>query len=149
VNTFFLTKSIAPLLDVIEYQQIVFDAGFRTPSIYRGEPRPELEQAWMRITRNGSGSIRIPSQELHRLNKSATKDILGFPGEQDEDFHDAQSLLEVFHQLHCLVSLISLWELPLLIRDKQNQLRKKTWPGHYPPSLDEEWHRNHIGEFDI
>jgi hypothetical protein len=93
----------APALEAVEYHQVMFSGKFLAPSVYRGEPRPELEQAWKRIANDGLRSIRIPKEDLHRLNKSATKDIVGFGDEQNEDAHDAQGFLEVFHQLHCLV----------------------------------------------
>jgi hypothetical protein len=91
-------------LDAVEYHQVMFEGDFHAPSVYRGKPNPELDQAWRRITHGGSGSIRIPHTSLFRLNKSVTADVLGFPGEEGDGMHDAQSLLEVFHQLHCLVS---------------------------------------------
>jgi hypothetical protein len=85
----------------------MFSGKFLAPSVYRGEPRPELEKAWKRIANDGLRSIRIPHQDLHRLNKTATKDLVGFAGEEEQEVHDAEGFLEVFHQLHCLVSHIS------------------------------------------
>jgi hypothetical protein len=101
-------QSSAPALDVLEYHQVMFKGDFLAPSIYRGEPRKELEEAWHRISNNGLRRIRLPKEDLYRLNKTASKDVVGFLGEDDEDIHDAEGLLEVFHQLHCLVSDLDL-----------------------------------------
>lgn len=98
-----MTETLAPALEVVEYRKVMYDGKFLAPSVYRGEPRPELENAWDRITQLGTGSIRVAKEDLHRLNKSATRDIVGFPGEDVDGAHDAQTTFEVFHQLHCLV----------------------------------------------
>jgi len=88
----------------VEYHQETFRGDFYAPSVYRGEPRPELDEAWDKVTKGGLKRIRIPKDDIYRLNKTASKNIVGFAGEDSEDIHDVEGLLEVFHQLHCLVS---------------------------------------------
>ena len=95
----------SPALHSIQYHYQIFSGKFLAPSIYRGLPSPELEAAWKRIANDGLQSIRIPSSELWRLNKTASKEIVGFGKEQEEEIHDAEGFLEVFHQLHCLVRI--------------------------------------------
>lgn len=90
-------------MGVVEYHLGMFKTDFLAGSIYRGEPRLELEEAWDRVTKGGLQRIRVPKEDIYRLNKTAGKHIVGFAGEEDEDVHDAEGILEVFHQLHCLV----------------------------------------------
>ncbi|KAI1755450.1 hypothetical protein F4782DRAFT_551663 [Xylaria castorea] len=126
----------SPIIDVVEYEETTFEGSFLAPSVWRGEPTPELDAAWDRISLGGMGSIRISKDELQLLNKSKDADItVGFPDEgvTDTDYgqKDVQVILEVFHQLHCL-----------------NEIRKKTWPEYYPKSEKkyEKVDRAHIGK---
>jgi hypothetical protein len=94
----------SPALNAVSYHKETFHGKFLAPSMYRGEPRPELEKAWKKVANDGLRSIRIPKEDLFRLNKTVSKDIVGFGKEQEVEVHDAEGFLEVFHQLHCLVS---------------------------------------------
>ncbi|KAG8404946.1 hypothetical protein J3459_022397 [Metarhizium acridum] len=110
----------SPAFEAVEYYQTTFEGEFLAPSVWRGQPSPELDEAWNRISIGGTGSLRISKDDLSRLNKSADAEITtGFGDGTD----DVQVLLEVFHQLHCL-----------------NEIRKHTWPDYYkfeaPPKVE-------------
>ncbi|KAK1751708.1 hypothetical protein QBC47DRAFT_433711 [Echria macrotheca] len=107
----------SPALEAIEYQQVMFDARFAAPSIYRGKPTPQLDGAWETMIHRGAGSLRVEKQDLWRLNKTADANRTVTFNDGSGDY---PTMLEVFHQLHCL-----------------NELRKKTWPDYYPDVEEE------------
>ncbi|KAH0591997.1 hypothetical protein MHUMG1_10292 [Metarhizium humberi] len=115
----------SPAFEAVEYYQTTFEGEFLAPSVWRGPPSPELDEAWNRISIRGTGSLRIAKDDLSRLNKSADAEITAGFG---DGTNDVQVLLEVFHQLHCL-----------------NEIRKHTWPEYYkfdaPPKVE----RAHLG----
>ncbi|QLI70845.1 Cyclochlorotine biosynthesis protein O [Metarhizium brunneum] len=110
----------SPAFEAVEYYQTTFEGEFLAPSVWRGPPFPELDEAWNRISIRGTGSLRIAKYDLSRLNKSADAEITAGFG---DGTNDVQVLLEVFHQLHCL-----------------NEIRKHTWPEYYkfdaPPKVE-------------
>ncbi|KAK8915378.1 Cyclochlorotine biosynthesis protein O [Metarhizium anisopliae] len=135
----------SPAFEAVEYYQTTFEGEFLAPSVWRGPPSPELDEAWNRISIRGTGSLRIAKDDLSRLNKSAYAEITAGFG---DGTNDVQVLLEVFHQLHCLVCLSS--DFPpsssMLTRVVlQNEIRKHTWPEYYkfdaPPKVE----RAHLG----
>ncbi|KAI0552985.1 hypothetical protein F4679DRAFT_591199 [Xylaria curta] len=126
----------SPIIDVVEYEETTFEGSFLAPSVWRGEPTPELDAAWDQISLGGMGSLRISKDDLQLINKSQDADItVGFPDqgvtETNYGHNDVQVLFEVFHQLHCL-----------------NEIRKKTWPEYYPKPEKkyEKVDRAHIGK---
>lgn len=131
VTTAYLTKSPtdqecgnrtqvwSPLQHVVEYESYDFDNAFAHQTIYRGPPTPELEEAWSKLwyctflprrqvlhpsdSALDSG-IRIPEDKLPLLNRTVN---LG-DGKTLRPVTDGSggyhAMVEVFHQLHCLVS---------------------------------------------
>jgi hypothetical protein len=98
---FMLSLGTAPAWEAVEYYQTTFEGEFTQPSVWRGTPSPELDRAWARISDGGAGSLRISRDDLWRINKSHDSDVaFGFR----DGSTDVQVMLEVFHQLHCLVS---------------------------------------------
>lgn len=97
-----LTCYLAPVLDydnVIEYQSRDFANEFAHQTEYRGPPTPELETAWDRLWNRGS--MELPLGKPSLLNR--TEDELSHV--HNDETRGYRSLLEVFHQLHCLVTL--------------------------------------------
>ncbi len=77
----------------------MFDGAFLASSPFRGEPSPEVEAAWDALGPLNFGAIRIRPEDLAKLNKTYADNLLFI----DDDSGDAAGLLEVAHQLHCLV----------------------------------------------
>ena len=78
----------------MRYKKVPFNGTLATDNVYKGEPRPELDEAWSKLIRNLN--IRLSSEELGALNRDAIElsDRSGFHGE-----------LSVYHHIHCLVGL--------------------------------------------
>lgn len=77
------------------------NAEFLASSVWRGRPTEELENAWDRITLDGFSTARIEISDLYLLNKTID-DKIKFVF--DDGTEGMPAILEVFHQLHCLVS---------------------------------------------
>ena len=60
---------------------------------YRGDPRPELDEAWHNLLENNN--IRLSKGELEKMNRTALElyDGSGYYGQ-----------MSAYHHLHCLVS---------------------------------------------
>ncbi|CEJ90040.1 hypothetical protein VHEMI05850 [[Torrubiella] hemipterigena] len=96
-----------------------------SPSPYRGPPSPEVDEAWESLSRRGLQPMRIPRDDLFRLNKTLDESIILY-GEGGNQYADG--MLEVFHQLHCLDSI-----------------RKTIWGiEHYPEVFASLSARNHV-----
>ena len=87
-----LKYDIAPASGVVTYQKVTYDAELNGTSPFRGEPRPELDQAWRDLIKHAN--IRISEDELQRINRKTIElhDGSGYLGQ-----------LGVYHHLHCLV----------------------------------------------
>jgi len=90
---------LAPLLDVVEYEEVDFVNPFAHKTIYRGPPTDELEEAWKELWY--FGSVSIPEDKMPLLNRSTQTQAFK-PDASGSGYH---ALIEMFHQLHCLVSL--------------------------------------------
>ena len=102
---------LAPVFDVVEYEDVQFSNTFYQPSPYRGKPTPELEKSWSDLWKSkyiriefmdGTnsevpvGTVDVPLEKLPALNKSI----------EHNWFYSTNggvlAGLEVFHSLHCL-----------------------------------------------
>ena len=114
-----LATSIAPMIDAVEYERVQFQNAFHHKSRYRGSPTPELEQAWLdlwsceldksvcfivhidtRLSEDTVGVINVPYDRLGELNKS---EKVPWKRVSPENGGGVSALIDVFHQLHCLV----------------------------------------------
>lgn len=90
---------IAPAQDVIEYRNQIFDSP--SPKIqdgYAGPPTPERNKKWEAL--HYVGDTRLSKFEATRIhNKTAAA--------QPNTNEDYPIVLTVFHDLHCLVCLLS------------------------------------------
>lgn len=108
--------AIAPALEAVEYIELDFSDAFNSTSKYRGPPTKELEDAWEDLTfsKRDFSSIRtietdvfvehaveIPLDKLHFANRTEADHMKKVPPEVGTGY---VALIEVFHQLHCLVS---------------------------------------------
>ncbi|KAI1126440.1 hypothetical protein F5Y10DRAFT_267103 [Nemania abortiva] len=102
----------APALAGIEMEEVTFQNSFNEPSVYRGPPTPELEDAWHNLYR--FGLMSVPDDKMPLLNKTASD---GFERTLDSKGSGFRAMPDVLHQLHCL-----------------NTIRQYTWlqvGGHY------------------
>ncbi|OBR08531.1 Tat pathway signal sequence [Colletotrichum higginsianum IMI 349063] len=81
----------------LEYEEFTDQNHLMQPSPYRGQPNPEVEEAWIRLWR--VPPIHFPEDKLEALNKT--------PAENYEHVSKhlgggVKGFLNVFHQLHCL-----------------------------------------------
>ncbi|KAF9477270.1 hypothetical protein BDN70DRAFT_810980 [Pholiota conissans] len=93
----------APANSAIENDNevVVFNGSFRFPSIYRGPPTPELDQAWVDIS-TGVRLGRLTRDQLLKLGKEDTPSKVKYLPEDGGGYMVA---LEATHQLHCLNTL--------------------------------------------
>lgn len=110
----------APAHPAIRYHPVEFNGTFDFPSIYRGTPTPEIDDAWDRISVDGmsprvkfaaSGRrsdalvrpTRIDKSVLSKIGKKETSSLVKF---REEDGGGFMGGTEVFHQLHCLARIL-------------------------------------------
>ncbi|KAF2717511.1 hypothetical protein K431DRAFT_315697 [Polychaeton citri CBS 116435] len=81
----------SPAAHAVQYEKVSFNGSLSIDNPYKGEPRPELDQAWSHLIRNLN--IRLSKEELDKLNRSAI------------ELHDGSGYhaeLSVYHHIHCL-----------------------------------------------
>ena len=89
---------IAPALAAIKYLDTRFDGRvFGADSVYKGPPLPELETAWDRISQ--VSPFALSESSVEKIGKKQE----GIVKVGEERY---LGNLEVYHQLHCLVSLL-------------------------------------------
>ena len=110
---------IAPMMEAVEYGKVQFENAFHQKSQYRGSPTPELEQAWLDLwncmlhkpasykfransilSEDTVGAINVPFNKLSELNKSQE---VSWKRVSPKNGGGVSALIEVFHQIHCLV----------------------------------------------
>ncbi|TIC95044.1 hypothetical protein CH35J_008772 [Colletotrichum higginsianum] len=96
---YLLLSPYSPYLESgdLEYEEFTDQNHLMQPSPYRGQPNPEVEEAWIRLWR--VPPIHFPEDKLEALNKT--------PAENYEHVSKhlgggVKGFLNVFHQLHCL-----------------------------------------------
>lgn len=101
-------SEIAPALEAVEYKKPQhYEAEFRQKNKWRagpGEHSDDVDIAWHEIEL-GAGGIWITEQEREALNITGTAEnpLHKIPEEHGGGY---LAMLEVFHLLHCLVSLL-------------------------------------------
>ncbi|KAF2206317.1 hypothetical protein CERZMDRAFT_28061, partial [Cercospora zeae-maydis SCOH1-5] len=90
-----MTSSYSPLLEAVEYYDYQFEAELGAENVFKGHPRPELDEAWERV-----GRIHLlPLEEKYREELNKTHSGILYPPEQGGG---VMVEIEVFHQLHCI-----------------------------------------------
>jgi hypothetical protein len=145
-----LNTLLAPANVAIEYSEFDFDNEFAHETKYRGPPTPALEKEWqglwkcrkdqsrldaVRLLTCPDGPFRIPEEEVAGLNRSA--DLGGGKAliPADDGSGGYLAMIEVFHQLHCLVSALSCLT-PIQTKYTKNMVRQYTWYGWYERHQD-------------
>ena len=114
----------APANEAVEYETINFDNAFAHQTVYRGPPTPELETAWQELwfcecltslnyrfwfriilTTPIDGGVRVPDDKLSLLNRTFDLGKGKTLRPVEDEKGGVHSLIEVFHQLHCLVRI--------------------------------------------
>ncbi|KAL8832369.1 MAG: hypothetical protein Q9170_004905 [Blastenia crenularia] len=101
VSTFILHtvrfSPIAPALKDIDpsYRRTLFNGSLQYPSIYRGDPSPDLDAAWDEL--DHVGMMSITKEDILRIGK--TTDSVKIPPQFGGGY---MASLEVNHQLHCI-----------------------------------------------
>jgi hypothetical protein len=85
--------------NALEFKTSVFDGHFEDNSEYQGPPDDNITARWKIIA--GLYNLGADYDTLRKANK--TKGLVNWPGTETHMVG-----LEVFHQLHCLVGLLSL-----------------------------------------
>ncbi|KAH8805226.1 hypothetical protein F5884DRAFT_859835 [Xylogone sp. PMI_703] len=96
---------------------------FGQPSIYRGQPNPDLDAAWEEIS--DSGVFSVTEEEMARIGKLSNSSVM-LPPEAGGNY---MASMEAVHQMHCL-----------------NLLRKFSYREYY---ADKSEHFAHPGKFRI
>lgn len=102
-------------MDIVEYRDVKFNGTIEHLSIYKGEPSPELDNAWDALV-FGTKLTAISAEAVEKLGKSVQPSLVKF---MDEDGGGYMTTMEVTHQLHCL-----------------NLLRKSTYYDYYKSMAD-------------
>lgn len=134
---------IAPAQHSVEHQIVVFDSNFGDDTtIYQGPPTDAVDAAWEDLY-NGMFSLhtststvfyeltQVPDIGLSQIDKVSARRLLNktapIPG--DEEHYIVG--LDVFHQLHCLVSIPSRHIARQGPHELQNHIRKSLYPNRY------------------
>ncbi|KAK5661913.1 hypothetical protein OQA88_10022 [Cercophora sp. LCS_1] len=104
--------------DAVEYWEGDAINPFTNPSIYRGPPTPEREKAWDDLWHHKG--VPVTREGIIALNKTDKGPHVEAYG-SDPNNPTYGSIVEVFHQIHCL-----------------NMLRQATWLDRYDP--DDPWY---------
>ncbi|TGO45806.1 hypothetical protein BCON_0364g00090 [Botryotinia convoluta] len=85
------TLVYTPAAEALEYEKVFYNGTLFASSLYKGDPRPELDLAWHNLVKNNN--LRISKEELDTLGRTALPlaDGSGYYGQ-----------LNVYHHLHCL-----------------------------------------------
>ncbi|KAK1973907.1 hypothetical protein LZ30DRAFT_609511 [Colletotrichum cereale] len=81
----------------LEFEDFTDQNHLMQPSPYRGQPTPEVEEAWIRLWR--VPPIHLPEDKLVALNKTPAEN---YEHVSEELGGGVKGFLNVFHQLHCL-----------------------------------------------
>ncbi|KAG2032710.1 hypothetical protein BDR03DRAFT_1094767 [Suillus americanus] len=101
----------SPANEAIESKGIVrFNGSWDRHSVYRGNPSPDLEVAWNRVTADG----RFMSMTLEQLIETGEEPAPFMARYPEEYSGDYLATVEVIHQLHCI-----------------NMVRQSSWGDHY------------------
>lgn len=87
-----LTSQTAPANEALKPEKILFDDDIAKWNPYRGEPRPEMDEAWHELLKYSN--IRVSAEDLKAINRTSVKLSDGSGMYMSE--------LNVYHQLHCL-----------------------------------------------
>ena len=91
-------------MDAVEYEKVQFENAFHQKSRYRGSPThiPACYkfQVGPRLSEDTVGAINVPYDKLSELNKS---EEVSWKRVSPEHGGGVSALIEVFHQIHCLV----------------------------------------------
>lgn len=117
MNTLKQLTMTAPARQSVRYEKVLFGGDLAEKNPYRGEPRPELDEAWHELLRYSN--IRVSADDLRRINRTSVQlsDGSGSYGAQ----------LDVYHQLHCL-----------------KYIRRSLHPAAYPPVESNDTIKVHI-----
>ncbi|KAF9806897.1 hypothetical protein IEO21_08481 [Rhodonia placenta] len=105
-----IVATIAPALEAVELYNVKFNGTLDYPSVFRGEPSPELDAAWDKIA-SAPLPFRVTSEMLAKIGQPERPSSVKFP---DEDGGGFMATIEVSHHIHCL-----------------NMLRKHTYFEYY------------------
>ena len=123
------SSEIAQLDNSIGEERRQVRGEFDHQSIFKGQPRPGLDNAWDTIS--NIGIISIDENVFPQLNKSL--DLAAkLPSTQGGGYFAS---LDVFHQLHCLVSFLPSFSYVTKADYPQNMIRKFTYLDYYRDQL--------------
>lgn len=127
--------SVGPAWEAIKWEPRLFESQIEASNSFKGPPRPELDEAWNKLL--GPTSIRVNKETLDRINRTSVPLL---------DGSGYMAGLDVYHQLHCLVSLLAPSRLHS-VTPFQRYVRRYLHKDYY--NMTEEKNLGqHIGEHD-
>ncbi|KAL3293733.1 tat pathway signal sequence [Colletotrichum asianum] len=84
-----------PAKEAVVLEKAKFHAGLNDTTRFRGDPRPELEDAWDELL--SAINIRVDDDELTKMGRDASTAVKINDGEGGY-----AGMLDIFHHLHCL-----------------------------------------------
>ena len=107
--------SVGPAWEAIKWEPRLFESQIEASNSFKGPPRPELDEAWNKLL--GPTSIRVSKETLDRINRTSVPLL---------DGSGYMAGLDVYHQLHCLVSFAG--PLALTLGDSFPEIRPALSP---------------------
>ncbi|KAF2660930.1 hypothetical protein K491DRAFT_774261 [Lophiostoma macrostomum CBS 122681] len=92
-----ILSSYSPAVTAVEYEDVKFNGSLKAPSVYRGNPSPEIDEAWSRVTKSVP-LFSITEDDVAKLNKNKDE-IVKVP---DAEGGGYLAGLEASHQIHCV-----------------------------------------------
>ena len=87
----------APAITAVQYQDVKYNGSLKAPSPYRGNPSPEIDEAWARVTKQVP-LFRITKDDVAKLRKDENE-IVKVPEIEGGGYLAG---LEASHQIHCV-----------------------------------------------
>jgi hypothetical protein len=107
------------------------DAAVLHQNVFKGLPRPELDKAWQELL--APANIQVSAEILAKANKTSIA---------LEDGSGYYAILDVYHQLHCLVCEVDSFPMVLLTFIKK-YIRHYVHKEYYQDTKP--WTSTHVG----
>ncbi|KIJ57624.1 hypothetical protein HYDPIDRAFT_44860, partial [Hydnomerulius pinastri MD-312] len=88
----------SPVNEAVEYVNVHFNGSVQSTSIFRGDPSPEIDAAWRRVSTDVKATRLTRSQFLLSGGNDSTSAIKFRP----EDGGGYMSQIDGYHHVHCL-----------------------------------------------
>ena len=96
-SNWYVANRTGPAWEAIKWEPRLFESQIEPSNPFKGLPRPELDEAWNKLL--DPTAIRVSKEDLDKINRTSVPLL---------DGSGYMASLDVYHQLHCLVSFPAL-----------------------------------------